>query len=112
MSETVAERVPMRGERRSDVWRQVTCAEREELVNRPGGRYDGLAPFSSLTDPDGQYGEPCIFTEWGEAGTDIPVLRDYRWPRREMETPDATTCEHFAFAALPLLEQGEENKTQ
>lgn len=35
---------------------------------------DALRVFSSLTDPDGNYGTPTIYTAWGVDGEDVPRL--------------------------------------
>ena len=39
-------------------WHQISCAERDPMVQ-------ALHPFSSLTDLDGEYGTPIVYTEWG-----------------------------------------------
>ena len=75
-------------------WVQITCKEREALVDSLGRSFNGfstdsgISVTSSLTDVDGEYGDPHIFTEWGRGdhGTD-PVLQDERWPGCE-------DCEH------------------
>ncbi len=78
-------------------WRQVNCQERDALIDRLGRSYNGFSAesgigvFSSLTDIDGEYGPPEIFTEWGYRVTDVPVLRDYRWPG------SGRPCEHFIY---------------
>lgn len=57
-----------------DGWRQVTCSERDEVFRSMA------LPIvaSSLTDPEGRYGDPVIFTEWADdADRDAAVLRDY-----------------------------------
>jgi hypothetical protein len=51
---------------------------------------------SSLTDMDGEFGEPIIFTEWGitkSDGSTNVVLREARWPK----DPDRD-CEHWVPA--------------
>jgi len=55
-----------------------------------------VKPQSSLTDFDGDFGEPIIFTEWGierNDGSTLVVLREARWPR----DPDRD-CEHWVPA--------------
>ena len=85
----------------SAAWVKITCEEREALVCRNGERYDGFKVTSALTDTDGQYGEPTIFTEWYDSFLDHEesVLRDYRYPgRRTPDDPypdDARPCEHY-----------------
>lgn len=66
-------------------WDEVTCQDREQFFDRYG---EHLKPYSSLTDPDGQYGKPTIYTEWGSKTRDTPWLRDYRYPERK-------SCAHF-----------------
>ncbi len=56
-----------------DGWAEVSCHERDGMQD------DMLRPISSLTDPEGEFGSPIIFTEWG-FNADHPVIRDYRVP--------------------------------
>lgn len=56
-----------------DGWAEVSCHERDGMQD------DMLRPISSLTDPEGEFGSPIIFTEWG-FNDDHPVIRDYRVP--------------------------------
>ncbi|WP_161387632.1 hypothetical protein, partial [Enterococcus hirae] len=64
---------------------QITCTEREALVDRLGRSHNGfsdesgIGPLSTLTDMGGRFGEPRVFTEWGHRDTEVPVLRDQRW---------------------------------
>jgi hypothetical protein len=60
-------------------WGEVDCATRDRFFAEWGDR---LSPFSSLTDQDGQYGTPVIYTEWGVQDGEKPWLRDYRYPER------------------------------
>lgn len=82
-------------------WQKITCLERDELK---GSR--NLVPISSCTDMGGAYGDPEIFTEWGDRGTEKPVLRDRRFPAlftgsedpmTNARTPDSKPCEHYRF---------------
>lgn len=78
-------------------WVQITCEEREALIDEVGRSYNGPAkPYGVLagrSDLDGQYGRPCVFTEWGHSETGVPLLQDYRWP--ESTRP----CEHYRAGA-------------
>ena len=77
-------------------WRRVTCAERDEVYAA------GIARWSvgaSLTDLDGEYGDPEMFTEWWDRQTEKPVLRDRRYPSREAGQRDLRPCEHYVCAA-------------
>jgi len=69
-------------------WRQVSCRE-ADLIRRQGS---GLKPASTLTDHEGQFGKPIVFTEWW--WDDEPVLREYRYP-----TDDGTPCGHWIAAS-------------
>ena len=83
----------------SEDWRQITCWEREALVDRLGRSYNGFSAESGIgvhagrTDMGGRFGEPEIYTEWGyRDGDERPVLRDHRWP--DSDRP----CEHYVPA--------------
>lgn len=88
-------------------WLKITCEQREQLVDRLGRSYNGLAApefcvLSGRTDLDGQFGDPSIETTWGRRETEQPVLRDIRYPPRytgsdSTPKPDARPCEHFEF---------------
>ena len=78
-------------------WSRISCEERNEhyaLAERTGG----LSPVSSLTDPDGNYGSPVIFTEWGRKDSDEPLLRDYRYP--VVGAPDSRPCVHYFYVGI------------
>ena len=87
---------PREGTAPMSEWVQITCQEREALIDRLGRSYNGFAQESgvgvhaSSTDmsPGG-----LVFTEWGyRNGDERPVLRDYRW--NDCEQP----CEHYVPA--------------
>jgi hypothetical protein len=77
-------------------WVKITCDEREKLVDLRGRSYNafsresGICVTASRTDPDGDFGRPEIFTEWGFTEED-PVLREYLYP--ETDKP----CEHYEW---------------
>lgn len=71
-------------------WRPITCAERDDIARGPSATASCV--LSSLTDLDGRFGEPLVYTEWGDAD-ERPVLRDYRWPK-----DDERDCEHYVPA--------------
>jgi len=48
-----------------------------------------MTPLSSLTDPDGTYGHPVVYTEWGLLNGE-PLLREYLWP-----ADSSRECEHY-----------------
>jgi hypothetical protein len=80
------------------MWVQISCTEREALVDEKGRSYNGFSEesgigvLSSITDPDGTYGRSRVFTEWGY-DYDRPVLRDERWPNSDQP------CEHHKWVA-------------
>ena len=76
-------------------WHQIPCAQRDPMVQ-------ALHPFSSLTDLDGEYGTPIVYTEWGVSSPDRAVLRDYRWPN------SGRVCEHWVPDAGEELSHEEE----
>lgn len=75
-------------------WEQISCAERDALYAR-----SVLSVGASLTDLDGQYGEPHILTEWHDRATGVLILKDQRWPQLSGEKPDAKVCRHERWAA-------------
>lgn len=79
-------------------WLRITCYERDEhfaLAKDTGG----IEPISGLTDPDGEYGTPLVFTEWARKDSDEPLLRDYRYPNEDGSGsgPDAAPCKHYFY---------------
>jgi len=75
-------------------WRRVSCEERDDVYN---AGIDGWGVGSSLTDLDGLYGEPQMFTEWWDKATERPVLRDRRYPSRDLGRRDLRPCEHHLY---------------
>ncbi|SKT54315.1 Uncharacterised protein [Mycobacteroides abscessus subsp. massiliense] len=89
-------------------WVKITCAEREQIwADRDANR--NLAPISTCTDIGVEFhSEPEVFTEWGDRDTQVPVLRDYRYPARYYASdppgtvkPDRKPCEHYRYGARP-----------
>lgn len=74
-------------------WQKISCTERDEHYQIAE---QALEPVSSLTDPDGQFGTPIVFTEWARRDSDESLLRDYRWPA-EGVSAGARICEHYFF---------------
>lgn len=66
-------------------WAQIPCNVSEWMIQRG----EDLKPYSTITDPDGLYGPPLVYTEWGSKDGHQPVLRNYRWP--DSDRP----CEHW-----------------
>ena len=68
-----------------DGWEQITCAESDTILN-------GITSpkvWSSLTDPDGNFGVRVIFTEWGDDTS--PLMRSYVYQGTDPYRP----CEHY-----------------
>lgn len=70
-------------------WESVDCVTRDRFL---ADHRDRLAPYSSLTDPDGQFGSGVVYTEWGVTCGERPWLRDYRWTT-------SGNCAHYMPAA-------------
>lgn len=87
--EPCADMTDMRG------WVKATCEESDALKESRQ-----VKALSSLTDPEGYYGEAVIYTEWGDRRTDLPVSRDYLWLKSDRP------CEHY-IATDQLHENGE-----
>jgi len=83
-------------------WVGVNCFE-ADVIRRQGS---GLSVASSLTDHDGEYGQPVIFTEWW--WFEIPVLRDYRYPGQRGE-PDYKPCKHYLATGPKAADQEEDD---
>lgn len=60
-------------------WVEISEDEFWATVALEGG-LEALTVSASLTDPDGDYGPPQIYTAWGLPGEDAPLLdiRDYK----------------------------------
>lgn len=69
-------------------WVHATCIERDILF-----KSSQLTVWSGLTDLDGTYGAPCMFTEWGSADGTTPVVADLRWIAEDDKRP----CEHRIY---------------
>lgn len=63
-------------------WMPVTCEEADEIRRRD------LFVSSTLTDLDGEFGDPVMYIEWGSKVTKVAMLREYRWF-------DGRPCEHL-----------------
>lgn len=71
-------------------WHPLTCEQYETVMGRHRDMpIDVFKVASTITDPDGHYGSPLVFTEWWYM--DAPLLRSYLWGRRDGER----RCEHY-----------------
>lgn len=71
-------------------WVEVACEVADAI------RHSGhVTVYASFTDPDGQYGEPRVYTEWGiRDGAEVAVLREWRYPSPVAGEPDRKPCRH------------------
>lgn len=60
-------------------WVEIERDEWQQVAADAGG-FDSLVLCATLTDPDGTYGTPQIYTSWGRRGDSTPLLdvRDYK----------------------------------
>lgn len=70
------------------VWIKATCVERDLAFHA-----EKLKVWSGLTDIDGEYGRPSMFTEWGSADGTTPIVADLRWLAEDDKRP----CEHMIY---------------
>lgn len=73
-------------------WVEITCQAREALAQEYiyGASRWGVA--AGFTDLDGEYGIPYVMTEWYDPATDLPTLKDERWPESHH------LCRHVRWA--------------
>ena len=71
-------------------WVPIPCLTADLIRQHPD-----VHVHASRTDMTGEYGEPCIYTEWGI--DDIPVMREWRYPSAVPGEPDPRPCEHLAY---------------
>jgi hypothetical protein len=75
-------------------WRKATCEERDRFYAEHD---DALVPGAARTDLGGEFGEPEIYTEWWDRATEVPMLRDWRFPQISGDKPDRRPCEHYLW---------------
>jgi hypothetical protein len=68
-------------------WVQIDRDEWRAILTEAGG-VRALQVFSTLTDPDGDYGSPQIYTAWGRREDRHPLvdIRDYKEQGRTSES--------------------------
>ena len=69
-------------------WITATCKERDEVFYA-----NELSVWSGLTDLDGEYGIPSMFTEWGSYDGTTPIVADLRYTEEGTTRP----CEHRIY---------------
>lgn len=76
----------------SAAWVPVSCHVADVIRHS-----DMMHPISTLTDLDGGFGEPQVYTMWG-FDDERPVMREWRWPGG-FGKPDVKPCEHEVMGA-------------
>jgi hypothetical protein len=68
------------------VWVEIGLEEWRDTIESVGSGIDALQVFSTLTDPDGTYGEPRIYTAFGRRDDDAPLVDicDFKDPKRRV----------------------------
>lgn len=86
-------------------WVEVAPEEWKAIFLGAGG-FELLSVFSSLTDPDGRYGRPQIYTCWGRRDDDAPLvdIRDYK--ASDGKTEKRILRKFVRFAAVPSVVNG------
>jgi hypothetical protein len=82
-------------------WEVIGLEEWRKLIADEGG-VRSLAVFSSLTDPDGDYGPRQIYTAWGRHDDVMPLvdIRDYK---AEDGTTEESILRKFVPSAVAAL---------
>jgi hypothetical protein len=68
-------------------WKRATCDEYRDAIFAAGGT-QSLRVWGTLTDMDGQFGTPVIFTEWGTPERPIAAHARYNIRRHGAELCD------------------------
>lgn len=76
------------------MWVPIPCLTADLIRQHPQ-----VVPTEGRSDIGGEFGEPCVYTEWGLRDDDIPVMREWRYPSRVPGEPDPRPCEHLAYNA-------------
>jgi hypothetical protein len=69
-------------------WIPATCLESDDARGA-----QEVTAWSGLTDLDGEYGAPSMFTEWGSPDGTTPIVAELRW----MAEDDNRPCEHRIY---------------
>ena len=76
-------------------WRSATCQEYEDAYQ---SHPEGMRVYSSLTDPDGDFGRPQVFTEWGTKDGRTPVCAGVvLYDQDEEDRPEVVGCAHMIY---------------
>jgi hypothetical protein len=62
-------------------WLAITREEYVGVMERAGG-LRALTVAATLTDPDGVYGEPQVYTAWALPNEDVPLVDRRTYPDR------------------------------
>lgn len=82
--------------------KKLTCTERDNIVLNKvtGNLHQDWSVESSLTDMDGEFGDPIVDTTWA---LDNLRVRDIRHPRPEApedKKTDHKPCEHYYWVEV------------
>jgi hypothetical protein len=75
-------------------WRTATREEYEAAYQ--AHPLEGRSVYSSLTDPDGQFGRPVMFTEWGTKDGRTPICAGVVLYSRDDRTK-TIGCHHLVY---------------
>jgi len=73
-------------------WVPIPCLVADLIRQHPQ-----VVPIAGRTDISGEFGEPCVYTEWGLRDDATPVMREWRYPSRVPGELDPQPCEHLAY---------------
>jgi len=76
-------------------WLPITRDEYVGVIQQAGG-IDALTVAASLTDPDGVYGEPQIYTAWAMKDEDVPLVDHRDYPGQ----PERTVYRRFLYRGI------------
>lgn len=81
-------------------WVEASCAEREAVFQALSDTLK-LSVWSGLTDTTGEFGEPRMFTQWGNSDGITPAVADLRHLAHydDANRDDPKPCEHRVFVA-------------
>lgn len=71
-------------------WREATCKERDAAFESADPK-----TWSTLSDPDGRFGEKLMFTEWGSRDGNTPVAADVKY------IEEGKPCRHMVYDVAP-----------
>lgn len=85
-------------------WVEIGIDEWRRLIAEAGG-LEALSVFSSLTDPEGVYGSPQVYTAWGRREDGHPLV-----DVRDLKGDDGRTVRSTFRRFVPRASQGGETR--